>query len=514
MDGQTPSQPFRTAPRGIVAMIEDASSDRYQALDYFDDQGVNGLKVLSAQGNFDYTASAATSAYNNHLLGIQLYNFTNPIANPFGGESQISRHRFDANHNDIIVWNPTQGNTGGPRNEQQFSVVVNGALEDGVLGPDIAFNVGQKLSLSSPTPIFEHQHYDANAAKLSPIMLSGLSVEILSQDNTTGAITIRVRYDDVTIATDTRWTGDLVMTDAMGPTGPNVRTSGGLTSGGGAKPLPGTGAAPNVDISVNGGVTLTLNKSGTPNRHLPTAAGDFINSTRLVCPAGTLLMLNTTANDIGSAIVVEGDKTTFQLAGEMQLSRSCQVLVKTGALLELMAGSNTQLSSPGFTSSLHVEAGGTLLIHSGATVQGLGAIVVNNGGYVCVASGATLSCMKDIAAGAIIGTNPSLGLSGQNCQTTFLVAPTPTSTQRSLYTATPNPANDRVNLALLLHQAGEVAISLQDLSGVSRLRLAPRSLEAGTHTLEVPLQSVPTGVYMLVVESPEGRQVTRLQVNH
>jgi hypothetical protein len=364
-------------------------------------------------------------------------------------------------------------------------------------------------------PIFEHQHYDPAAYKLSPIALSGLSVELVSQDQSTGSITVRVRFDDVTITTDTRWTGDLRMTDAMGPTGPNVRTSGANTSAGGARPLPGPGSGPDVDVSVNGGVTLTLNKSRTPNRHTLTAAGDFINPTRLVCPAGTLFTLSTAKNDVGSAVVVEDDKTTFQVAGEIQLNRSCQVLVKTGALLELMAGSNAKLLSAGFTSELHVEAGGTLLIHSGATVQGLGAITVDNGGYVCVESGATLSCTKNIAAGAIIGTNPSLGLSGQNCQSSFLVALTTPRTERStLYTATPNPANDRVSVALLLHEGGLVQISLQDLSGVPRLMLEPRTLAAGTTTLDISLHSVPTGVYLLVVESPEGRQVTRLQVNH
>jgi hypothetical protein len=110
MDGQTPLQPFPSAPRGIVAMIEDASSDRNQPLDYFDDKGVNGLKVLSAQGNFDYSPSATTGTYNNHLYGIPLYDFTNPVPNPFGGESQISRHRFDINGNGTISYDPTQGN--------------------------------------------------------------------------------------------------------------------------------------------------------------------------------------------------------------------------------------------------------------------------------------------------------------------------------------------------------------------------------------------------------------------
>ncbi len=481
-------------------MVEDMSADRNLPLSYFEDQGVNGLKTLSAQGNFDYTPSATTSTYNEHLYGNALYNFTNPVANPFGGESQISRHRFDANQDGLIFWNPTQGNDRTPSNEQQYSVVVNGAFEDGFVGPGIAFNAypgfgsaANKLSISSPTPIFEHQHYDPNTAKLSPITLSGLSVELLSQDRQTGAITIQVRYDDVNITTDTRWTGNLVMMDVNGP----------------LPPRPGTTAS---DVIVTG-ATLTINKSGTPNRHLPTVAGDFINPTRLTCPAGTLLELSASPLDIGAGISIEDSKTTVQVAGEMTLGRSCNVLVKAGALLELMAGSSVRLRH--YFSSIRVEAGGTLLIHSGATVQGAGNITVEDGGYVCVESGATLSCAKNVAPNAIISTNPSLGLPAQNCQSSFLLAPTTPDTQRStLYTATPNPANDQVTLALLLHEGGPVQVSLQDLSGVPRLTLEPRTLEAGTHKLEVPLHSVPTGVYLLVVESPEGRQVTRLQVNH
>ncbi len=480
LDGQTPAQPFRASPRGIVAMIEDASSDRNQPLDYGDDQGVNGLRVLSAQGNFDYTPSATTSAYNNHFFGLPLYNFTNPIANPFGGESQISRHRFDANHNDTILWNPTQGNTGGPRNEQQFSFVVNGAFEDGALGPDIAFNVGQKLGISQPVPIFEHQHYDPVTRKLSPITVSGLSVELLSQDLNTGAITIRVRYDDAQVDTDTRWTGDLVL-------------------------------APGLSAGVSG-ANLTINKSGTPNRHLPTAAGDFINPTRVLCPAGTTFYQNAGPLDTGSSVSLEGDKTTFQLAGTAQLgARGNTFTVGAGTLLELVSGSVFQLDA---RAQLTIAAGGTLLVHAGATIQGDGTLTVERGAYICVEPGATITATRNFGR-YNTGTNPSLGLSGQNCQSSFLVAPTTPSTERStIYTATPNPANDQVTLALLLHEGGPVQVSLQDLSGVPRLTLGPRTLAAGRHKLDVPLHSLPIGVYLLVVDSPEGRQVTRLQINH
>lgn len=488
-DGQTPAQPMPPAPRGIVAMVEDMSPDRNLPLSYFDDQGVNGLKTLSAQGNFDYTPSTTTSTYNGHLYGNALYNFTNPIANPFGGESQISRHRFDANQDGVIFWNPTQANSysNNQGNEQQFSVVVNGAFEDGILGPGIAFNAysgfgtaTNKLSISSPAPIFEHQHYDPTTAKLSPVTVSGLSVELLSRSSTTGAITIRVRYDDAQVATDTRWTGDLVL-------------------------------APGLSTGVSG-AALTINKSGTPNRHLPTAAGDFINPTRVLCPAGTTFSQSAGPLDTGSSVSLEGDKTTFQVAGTVHLSpRGNGFTVGSGTLLELFSGSVFQLDQQ---SELAIEAGGTLLVHAGATIQGNGTLTVPAGAYVCIEPGATITATRNFGR-YNTGTNPSLGLSGQNCQSSFLVAPTTPGTQRStFYTATPNPATDQVTLALLLHEGGPVQVSLQDLSGVPRLTLEPRTLQAGSHKLEVPLHGVPTGVYLLVVDSPEGRQVTRLQVNH
>ena len=55
---QTPSQPLRSAPSGILAMVENMAGSRNDmVMNYpgFDDEvNCNGLRVLSAQGNFDY----------------------------------------------------------------------------------------------------------------------------------------------------------------------------------------------------------------------------------------------------------------------------------------------------------------------------------------------------------------------------------------------------------------------------------------------------------------------------
>lgn len=387
-DGQNPSQPFRKSPRGILAMVEGASDSRQKPLSAFGDQGVNGLKVLSAQGNFDTTPSATTATYNNHFFGIPLRNFTNPVANPFGGENQITRQRVDINNDGKIFYNPTQGNDGSRRNEMEFSVVKDGSFEDGFLGPDVTFNtVGQKMGISYNPAIFAHQDYDSVAQKLSPIYLNGLSVELVAKSSN-GEITVRVRYDDVDVVQNTRWTGELLVADVPG-------------------------AANDADVHVANQATLTINKSGTYNRTLLTPARDFINPTTLSCTAGSLFTL-----DAYTTVSVEGDKTAFQInnGAQVSLNYGSTLVVRSGSLLEVKSGG---ILNVGYATQVRVEAGGTLLLRSGAKLRGQGTVQVQNGGFFCPESGAELTAdavfTLDVAPSASIGVNPSLGLAATNC---------------------------------------------------------------------------------------------------
>lgn len=387
-DGQSPSQPFRKPPRGILAMVEGASDSRKKPLSAYGDQGVNGLKVLSAQGNFDTTPSATTATYNNHFYGIPLRDFTNPVANPFGGHNQITRQRVDTNNDGQIFYNPTQGNDGSRRNEMEFSVVKNGSFEDGFLGPDVTFNtVGQKMGLSYNPAIFTHQDYDSVAQKLSPIYLHGLSVELIGK-NRAGDITVQVRYDDVDVVKSTRWSGELLVTDVPG-------------------------AANDADVHVTNEVTLTINKSGTNNRTLLTPARDFINPTMVRCTTGSLF-----TQDAHTTVSVEGAQTSLQLdnGSQVLLHNAATLVVRSGALLEVKSGGLLTLE---YGSQLRVEAGGTLLLRNGAKLGGQGTVQVQDGGFFCPENGAELSTdavfTLDVAPAASIGVNPSLGLGATNC---------------------------------------------------------------------------------------------------
>lgn len=395
-----PPNPLRDSPTGILAFVEDIAASRSN-VQIGGIVGCNGLKVVSAQGNFDYTKGAnlgTDSSYfwHNGTLNDDFYSFTNPVANPFGGESQITRRRIDLNGNNIILTNQHDGNvpydphspqlvTESTRSFIQNNINVG---EDGIFGPDAAFDdVGRKMGNSYNPAIFEQQRYDLATAKLAPIKLGGLSVQLIAKDAKTGAITIKVRYDDVNVEQNTRWSGELQMTDVMGK---------------------------GADVVVNNGKTLTINKSGTNNRHTQ-LAGEFTNPTTFTCGGGGVMFLQNS----GSTVNVAGAKTAFQVTngGELKLNPyGTTFAVKTGAVLDIQSGGTY---TGWYATTACIEAGGTLVVRRGGKLQGGGGLVqVQAGAYLCIEPGADLTSAGltlDVSPGAIIGANPALGLGALNC---------------------------------------------------------------------------------------------------
>lgn len=450
--------PLRVAPTGIIAMVEGVAASRTDLLNS-QDIGCNGLKVISAQGNFDYTPSASSSKFDNYFLNYDLYDFTNPIANPFGGESQITRRRIDLDrigtpgygtiYNDV-----TTGNV-GTISESTPSFILNGVGEDGIFGPDAAFKtVGQKMGNSYNPAIFEQQRYDPTTAKLSPIKLGGLSVELIAKNKYTGAITIKVRYDDVAIAQNTRWSGDLQMMDVAG-------------------------AASGADVRVMSGQTLTINKSGTNNRHTK-LAGEFVNPTTLTCGGAGVLFLQ----ESGSTVNVAGANTAFQVksGGELKLNPyGTTFAVKTGAVLDIQSGGTY---TGWYATTTRIEAGGSLVVRSGGKLQGYGGVIqVQAGAYLCLEAGADLSdrnVILDVAPGAIIGTNPALGLPALNCRSQLLFCGRLTGGNTALSTLCPNR-----NEALLFDGNDDVVTIPQAPSGFT----SPIHTLTQTFTVEAAIRS-------------------------
>lgn len=381
--------PFPSPSLGMYAFVEKMRANRNQVEGFFDGSGANGFKMLAASGQYDYVHDNNPGLYGGHLWDNWLANFTGRIANPASPQNEVALIREDwtfgknsAQPQDgVIGYNP--GINSGSGNEYKPVIRFNGAFLDGMFGPSMGFTqAGQKLGLGSNPMITPLQAYDAGTYQLEPINLNGLSVEVLSVA-ANGDVTVRVRYDDADLTQNTRWTGNLVVSDTQ----------------------------PFADVNVK--AVLTINKSGTANRHTPTTAQDFVNPTTVRCAAGAYFNVDGTGT-----VSVEGAGTAFQVDNGGYVNQSGLFVVKSGAVLDIRNGGQFSM----YQSTVRIEPGGTLLVRSGGSLQGSGLVQVQAGAYLCIESGAVLDqnstqayTTLDVNAAALLGANPALNLGPLNC---------------------------------------------------------------------------------------------------
>ena len=304
---------FRAAPKGLVGMVEDMNPGRENQSRFYS-LPPNGLRTVSAQGNFDYTRSTTYNTLNNHLWGGGAYNLygptgsiSAPVPNPTGNSSQIATMRYDVDGDGKIDYSSNDGNGGTTGNETAWNWLERGQIQDGALGPDIGSRqVGFRYGLDTNPLIIPHQTYDETNEKLSQIPLNGLSVEIIDYNAANGDLSIKVRYDDTGIKKSTRWTGDL-------------------------KTYAVANATNGAEVYVNSGVTLTLDRSGTAQRAHPGPSSDFVNDTRLTVSSGTQLITASAGN-----LCLEGKGTT------LYLEENAVAIIGTGGYL--FAGPGTTIS--------------------------------------------------------------------------------------------------------------------------------------------------------------------------
>ena len=77
----------------------------------------------------------------------------------------------------------------------------------------------------------------------------------------------------------------------------------------------------------------------------------------------------------------------------------------------------------------------------------------------------------------------------------------------------PNPASGEAVLHFQLRDAGPVTVHVRDLAGLARATVPlATTVAAGAHDVRLPLYGLRPGVYAVVVDSADGRQVIRLEV--
>ncbi|MDR2057188.1 MAG: hypothetical protein LBP83_02700 [Dysgonamonadaceae bacterium] len=350
--------PASPSPQGLVAYIESVNNDRTNPSSGTFVAGANGIKYLHPAGNFDY---AFDTPYSEpcHLWWNKVYNFRETCPNPIGGQSRMEYIRQDYDSNNTITIG-TDSNSGGSNENASVS------LRDSVFTYDfwageITFAPGSKLSMSSNPCLVNVPKYDMNTKKLTAFILNGISVKLLNYTN--GNAKVKIAYNDVAIDNNIRYTGLIHLPDITRDENP--------------------------DIIIQQGVTLSIDKSGTPNRHTKTSAGDFINPTEFHC------LENSFFKQEKNSVVEIKNGSTLIIGGKYEINRDAQLRIKPGSYLQIKEAADLW-------------------------IKDYGKIIVEPGAYICVEPGASInldgtSSVISIQMGAQFGANPDL-FSAASCQ--------------------------------------------------------------------------------------------------
>jgi hypothetical protein len=363
------------SPRGIIAYVETVNDNKYSISNYTHG---NGFRFINADGNFDFTFDPTpltpSLAYCNNVT----FNFHKGSANPIGGQNMGERIRNDykkkdkdgniVNADGVIEYNtPHFGSIDNSAyNEMSPVVVYDGdTTADYFMGKNSGFSIGQKAGMAENPCVMNIPIYNSSSGNMAPYYINGISFKVLNQV-ASGNIKIQVKVKDIDINKDVRWaSGSIILSDITEDSNP--------------------------DVNVLSNITLTIDKSGTPNRHTKTTFGDFINPTIFYCSQNSFFKMQTNSkvNVINYSSLILESGSTYE--------------VNDGALLSIKN-----------SSTLEIKSGASLV------VKGSGRVEIESGGYICIETGAIINLQDYLSAfnlrnGYQIGLNPSIvGLTG-NC---------------------------------------------------------------------------------------------------
>lgn len=317
--------PTPMASRGLYAYIEKITDDRAEIISPLSLKYANGLKAMAASGNFDYISRG--EIVDQRIFDNFSADFVQQKANPAGCHNGLSTIRgnyasdtlypnkiFTRNftnnskQNVRVCWRTQPYITG---NEYYDLMRNNGEYTYEALGTKMAFNKpGQKMGLGSNPMIIPIQKYNECQETLAPAVLSGLSVEILEVDTVKELVQVRIKFNDVTIRTHHRFTGDLII--KRNATGAN-------------------------DLVIDRYKTLTVDKSGTPNRM--------------------------TKGNYKSGNFEFPDFTSYS---KLTIDSSARILLKRGAVLHIKEGSTLEIKGKAM---IEMEDRAKIIIEKGSYLK-------------------------------------------------------------------------------------------------------------------------------------------------
>ncbi len=351
---------------GLYCYVENVAASRNNFPQFSMDRW-NGIRVLNAQGNFDYTRSSIPLINPNYYYGNVLFTYGRASENPISGLNPLFAWIDDypkiEKVNGVFICYPgsedgvisfTENHFNSTRGEF-YSMVreANGTNTNMLYGNTMgvnseatslfnrrpeAFTVGDEIGLSGIVPALNSPLYSTTTHKQTPYILNGLSLTVNSYNASTKAYTVTVKYNDFEFRRNIRWCGDIIL-----PTG--------------------------VPLVLKPSVELLLDKSGTPNRRTQTSAGDFVNPTILTFKPGATF--------------------TMESQSVLRVSRGSTLTLETGSKLSIGEGA-----------LLIIEAGSTLYLENCAEIEALssGQIVAKEGAILKIAPNTILNLHEGQAA--------------------------------------------------------------------------------------------------------------------
>jgi hypothetical protein len=364
-------------PRGIMAYIESNNDNKHARI-----KTANSFRFINADGNYDFNFDPTILTPDLAYCGNVTFNFSKAQANPIGGQNigELIRNDYPKKDTNGIIYNPNgiidyQSNTDAANNEQSPVIVYNGYTSvDYIMGKNSAFTIGQKAGIAENPCIMNIPKYiNINGGNspygMAPYYINGISFKVLSI-NGAGDINVQIKLNDVDINKNTRWSGtSIILQDITGNSNP--------------------------DVNVLSDVTLSIDKSGTPNRTTHTTAGDFINSTVFTCASNSLFKM--------------------QINSKVNISNASALILESGSTYEINDGA-----------TLTIKSGSTLQVKSGANlfIKGSGRIEVESGGYICIENGSIITLQDILSAINLrpdyhLGVNTAVLTDPGTCKSTY-----------------------------------------------------------------------------------------------
>ena len=325
----------------------------------------DNLKVIPAEGYYDYELVPDTHTINCVNYEVHYYSLVRGTKNPFCGGHDQETHFFPQASDTVLY---------SSREYYMWRKIINGQNDN--LLPSIGdtldvFSTHRKINMGTNPSTCNAKTYHSNNSNPSNIIsaqipqkntattyLTGLSIE-MTPIHGTGTFQVRVRWDDYKITNDCRWTGDIVLKDTA------ILTSGNT-----------------ITLAQNRTVAQTTRDHET---------GLFAKRTQWTCEGGSYFRQDSSS----TLVLTEKSSMVFLKDSKYEMLSTAGLQIMAGCTLDLRPRANVRIGG-----TLTVDSGGVALISDTAYLTSSARLIVRPGGKLIVDGGTlTSACAGEMWQG-------------------------------------------------------------------------------------------------------------------